>query len=79
VNDNGWMLREPSGQLHRLNSQQIMVGRGRDNEIRLDSEFRNISRRHLLLEPLDDHVIILTDLSSHGTFAPAIQTEHVAV
>lgn len=79
LNDNGWVLCEPEGRRHRLADAQTMVGRGRDNDIRLDGRFNYLSRRHLIVEPQDDHIILVTDLSSHGTFAPAMQTEKIAV
>lgn len=79
LNDNGWVLCEPDGRRHALADAQTMVGRGRDNDIRLDAQFNYLSRRHIIVEPHDDHVILVTDLSSHGTFAPAMQTEQIAV
>ncbi len=79
LNDNGWVLCEPDGRRHALADAQSLVGRGRDNDIRLDAQFNYLSRRHMIVEPQDDHVILITDLSSHGTFAPAMQTEQIAV
>jgi hypothetical protein len=79
VNDNGWVLCEADGRRHALADVQTMVGRGRDNDIRLDAQYNYLSRRHMIVEPQDDHVILVTDLSSHGTFAPAMQTEQIAV
>lgn len=75
INDNGWALIDPQGDRYPLAKRQNMIGRGSDNDITLGSGFRNVSRRHLIAEPIDDHVILLTDISSHGTFAPAPQTE----
>jgi predicted component of type VI protein secretion system len=46
------------------------VGRGHDNDIALDADFRNVSRRHMIIEPEDEFAILLTDLSSHGTYVP---------
>lgn len=79
LNDDGWVLCEPDGRRHVLADARTMVGRGRDNDIRLDAQFNYLSRRHMIVEPQDDHVILVTDLSSHGTFAPAMQTEQIAV
>ena len=75
VNDNGWALCDASGNRKALSDRQNTIGRGSENDITLGSEFRNVSRRHLIAEPADDQVILLTDISSHGTFAPALQTE----
>jgi len=79
VNDNGWALCASNGERYPLGPKQTMIGRGRENDIRLDAEFGYVSRRHLIAEPIDDHVIMVTDLSSHGTFAPAMQTERTVV
>ena len=60
---------------HVLATGQNTVGRGSENDITLGTEFRDVSRRHLIAEPIDDHIILLTDISSHGTFAPPLQFE----
>ena len=75
VNDNGWMLCDPHGNRSLLSRRQNMIGRGIENDITLSSKFGNVSRRHLIAEPVDDQVILLTDISSHGSFAPPLQTE----
>jgi len=77
INDDGWALCDIHGRRYPLGDRQNMIGRGSDNDVTLDSEFRNVSRRHLIAEPFDDHIVVLTDISSHGTFAPAMQTERV--
>lgn len=79
VNNNGWSLRDSDGQRYVLSDQQNIVGRGSENDISLGREFRNVSRRHLIMEPVDDHVILLTDISSHGTFAPPLQIERCGI
>lgn len=77
LNEDGWQLRDPSGFLYQLRSGNFLIGRGSDSDIQLDRSFSHISRRHLRIEPIDDHIISLTDFSSHGTFAPPLQTERV--
>jgi hypothetical protein len=79
VNSNGWTLLGPHGLRFKLSEGRNTIGRGRDNNIPLGKEFRNVSRRHLVAEPVDDHMILLTDLSSHGTFAPALHLERPAL
>lgn len=79
VNDNGWTLCDGDGRRYALSDQQNTVGRGSDSDVTLGREFRNVSRRHMIVEPVDDHVILLTDLSSHGTFAPPLQIEPCSI
>ena len=65
-----WMLVADNGKSYTLHEGVNCVGRGRDNDVSLDADFRNVSRKHLLAQPLDDDVILLTDISSHGTYVP---------
>jgi hypothetical protein len=65
-----WTLVADNGKTYTLHAGVNCVGRGRDNDVSLDADFRNVSRRHLLAQPLADDVIVLTDLSSHGTYVP---------
>ena len=44
------------------------VGRARDNDVALDADFRNVSRQHLLAQPVADDAIVPTDISAHGTY-----------
>ena len=79
INDNGWALCDRTGKRYPLSDQQNVVGRGSGNDITLGRKFHNVSRRHVIMEPVDDHVILLTDISSHGTFAPPLHIEHCSV
>lgn len=65
-----WMLVAADGIAYTLHAGLNRVGRGRDNDIALDPDFRNVSRQHLLAQPLSGDVIVLTDLSAHGTYVP---------
>ncbi|MCB1745310.1 MAG: FHA domain-containing protein [Gammaproteobacteria bacterium] len=47
-----------------------LVGRHVSCDVVVRAELRAISRRHLLIEPLDDTSARLTDLSTHGTAVP---------
>lgn len=75
LNDDRWVLYDRAKMRYPLSDRQHLVGRGSENDITLSGEFRNVSRRHLIAEPQHDHVILLTDISSHGTFAPPLQIE----
>lgn len=70
AHNRGWTLVADNGKTYTLHAGVNCVGRGRDNDVSLDADFRNVSRKHLLAQPLDDDVIMLTDISSHGTYVP---------
>ena len=63
-----WALIADNGQRYALSDGLNSVGRSRENSVAVDSAFRNVSRRHLLVQPVDDDTIVLTDVSSCGTF-----------
>lgn len=66
-----WTLVAADGKIYTLHAGVNRVGRGRDNDVALlDADFRNVSRQHLLAQPLADDVMVLTDISVHGTYAP---------
>ena len=65
-----WTLVAADGKIYTLHAGVNRVGRGRDNDVALDADFRNVSRKHLLAQPLADDVIVLTDISVHGTYLP---------
>ncbi|MGR8948465.1 MAG: FHA domain-containing protein [Gammaproteobacteria bacterium] len=75
VNRNGWSLIDSKNREFRLTNDLNYVGRGRENDILLNGEYRNISRKHVIVHPLDDSSVVLIDLSSHGTFVPPRQVE----
>jgi hypothetical protein len=65
-----WALVADDGRRYLLRDGVNSVGRSRDNDVALDAVFRNVSRKHLLAQPLETDAIVLTDLSSSGTFIP---------
>ncbi len=44
-----------------------IVGRDATCEVLIDAAYRDVSRKHLIIEVADDHTVKLTDISSHGT------------
>ncbi|MCZ6894714.1 MAG: FHA domain-containing protein [Gammaproteobacteria bacterium] len=59
------------GEAHQLNAGKNIVGRDSVCNVVVDNSLRDVSRMHLIIEPLDDGMIRFTDLSSHGTFLPS--------
>ncbi|MCB1746365.1 MAG: FHA domain-containing protein, partial [Gammaproteobacteria bacterium] len=58
------------GQRYTLQRGVNTIGRSRDNSVMVSSALRNISRKHLLVETVGQDAVMLTDLSSSGTFIP---------
>jgi hypothetical protein len=65
-----WTLIADDGKSYTLHAGVNRVGRGWNNDIALGADFRNVSRQHLLAQPLADDAILLTDISAHGTYVP---------
>ena len=51
-----------------LNKGQNIVGRSVKSTVKIDATQKHVSRTHLQILVSDDHVLLLTDLSSEGTF-----------
>jgi len=76
---NGMEFIDQNGKHHPLKEGQIMIGRDAGSTIKLDSGLRDISRLHLMIDYAGDENLMLTDLSSHGTFlAPEVLEQHTA-
>jgi len=65
------VLVDASNREHALQTGENLVGRDLNCHVRLDNEYPDISRRHVIIQPLGDGKIRVTDLSSQGTFLPA--------
>ena len=61
---------DAQGRVTPLLSPKLIVGRDSRADIRILSDRRDISRRHLIIENLGGFRLRLTDLSSLGTFVP---------
>jgi hypothetical protein len=68
--DKDWALCAGDGRRYTLRAGVNSVGRGRDNDISVGAELRRVSRKHLLAEPMGPDGIVLTDVSSCGTYIP---------
>ncbi len=64
------------GNAHRIDAGKNIIGRDSVCNIVLDSALRDVSRMHLIIEPLDGGTLRFTDLSSHGTFLPTVLVPH---
>ena len=68
IHNQDWSLVADNGKSYVLRDGLNSVGRGRNNDVSLDADFRNVSRTHLLAQPLGSDAIALTDVSSYGTY-----------
>lgn len=62
---------DDKGRTQALMPGKNIVGRDSVCNIVIDNSYRDVSRIHLLIEPLEDYELRFTDLSSHGTFLPS--------
>lgn len=65
------VLVDDEGTEQRLQQGRNLLGRHPDSNIMIDAAYRDVSRTHAIVEIEPDGGLLLTDLSSHGTFVPA--------
>lgn len=70
VRADGAYLVDEQGREYPLQSRRSSVGRSTDNDVVVDSAFRAISRKHLIVEFPSKDRVTFTDRSSHGTYLP---------
>ncbi len=71
VPGNQWHLVDEQGRKMPLRAGRNVIGRHDGNEVSVDPDLRSVSRNHLVAEVINDMAIMLTDISSHGTFVAA--------
>ncbi|MEM7540525.1 MAG: FHA domain-containing protein [Pseudomonadota bacterium] len=62
---------DENGAVYRLGDGKNIIGRDSVCNVCVDNSLRDVSRMHLIIEPLDSGETRFTDLSSHGTFIPS--------
>jgi hypothetical protein len=67
----GLEFQDEKGEKYRLNAGRNTVGRDALSTVVADPAWRDVSRLHLVIEVLDNKVLQLTDMSSHGTYLPS--------
>ena len=63
-----FILRDALGSEYSLRRGRNTIGRDVHNEIVVDPGFRDVSRKHLVIETMEDDYVQFTDLSAHGSF-----------
>jgi len=61
-------LVDDAGHDYALHHGRNVVGRQPGNDIVLNPAYRDVSRKHLVIDVNDNASLLVTDLSSHGTF-----------
>jgi hypothetical protein len=64
-------LVDENGPDYVLRNGRNFVGRQQDNDVIIDAGYRDVSRKHLIIDIEDGQDIRLMDLSSHGTYVSA--------
>ena len=64
------LLCDDDGPEYELLDGRNVVGRLPESDVVVDAGYRDVSRKHLVVEVGSARQVLLTDLSSHGTFVP---------
>lgn len=67
-NQDGFEFQDDKGRMHKLGSGRTIIGRDALSNIVLDPTWRDVSRKHLVIEVHDKNQLLFTDMSSHGTY-----------
>ena len=70
---------DDSGQETRLHSGRNIVGRDASSEVVIDAHYRDVSRKHLIIEVEAGGLAKLTDISSHGTSVPPDYLDNTSI
>jgi hypothetical protein len=62
-----------------LRTGKTIVGRDTGSDIVIDPRYRDVSRKHLIVETDGDALVRLTDISSHGTSVPPEFLENTSI
>lgn len=63
-------LVDDQGASYLVRPGKNLVGRQAGCDVVIDSVYRGVSRKHLIIEPVSETVALVTDISSHGTYMP---------
>lgn len=75
----GFEFTDDKGRAHRLGDSRMVIGRDATSTVVLDPTWRDVSRKHLIIEPVDSTSLRFTDMSSHGTYINSAYLEQTAV
>lgn len=67
-NHDGFEFTDDKGHKHKLGEERTIVGRDALSTIVVDPTWRDVSRKHLVIEVQGRDQLLFTDMSSHGTY-----------
>ena len=70
---------DDAGRGSRLRSGKTIVGRDASSDIVINPSYRDVSRKHLIVESDGKSLVRLTDISSHGTSVPPEFLENTSI
>ncbi len=70
---------DDTGQETRLRSGRNIVGRDANSDVVIDAHYRDVSRKHLIIEVEAGGLTKLTDISSHGTSVPPDYLDNTSI
>ena len=62
-----------------LRHGKSIIGRDTNSDIVINSTYRDVSRKHLIVETGHDNLVRLTDISSHGTSVPPAYLDNTSI
>ena len=77
-NHDGFEFEDARGNKHKLGEDRNVIGRDALSTVVVDSTWRDVSRKHLVIEIQDKEAIQITDMSAHGTFIDAEYLEQTS-
>jgi len=77
-NHDGFEFEDARGNTHKLGEERNVIGRDALSTVVVDSTWRDVSRKHLVIEIQGKEAIQITDMSAHGTFIDAEYLEQTS-
>ena len=76
VSGSPFLLVDDNGNDYRLRPGKNIIGRSQQCDVMIDSVYRAVSRRHLIVEASQGRTCRLTDISTIGTFVPRAHVDN---
>lgn len=68
INHDGFEFEDVKGNTHKLSEDRNIIGRDALSTVVVDPTWRDVSRKHLVIEIQGKNSVQVTDMSAHGTF-----------
>lgn len=77
-NQDGFEFEDSRGNTHKLSEDRNVIGRDALSSVVVDATWRDVSRKHLVIEIQGQEEFQITDMSAHGTFIDGEYLEHTS-